>query len=69
MTKCLLLSGEIGFLAEDRRLNVAVTRARRQLSVVCNTTTLQQNTFLKSFVDYMMEHARVVRAEHMDEGW
>jgi len=32
--------GDIGFLREQRRLNVAVTRARRQLVLVGDTTTL-----------------------------
>lgn len=32
--------GDIGFLSEQRRLNVAVTRARRQLVLVGDTTTL-----------------------------
>ncbi|KAF2357088.1 R3H domain [Trinorchestia longiramus] len=61
------VKGEIGFLSEDRRLNVAVTRARRHLSVVCDTRTLEQHQFLKNFVQYMSERARVVRAEHIDE--
>jgi hypothetical protein len=32
--------GDIGFLREQRRLNVAITRARRQLVLVGDTTTL-----------------------------
>ena len=63
-----IVTGEIGFLAEDRRLNVAVTRARRHLSVICNTRTLQQNDFLKTFVSYMSETAKTVRADELDEG-
>ncbi|KAJ8344229.1 hypothetical protein SKAU_G00315580 [Synaphobranchus kaupii] len=51
--------GEVGFLAEDRRLNVAVTRARRHLAVVCDTQTIQQHAFLKSLLDHMTERGEV----------
>lgn len=51
--------GEVGFLAEDRRINVAVTRARRQLTVVCDSQTVRNHDFLKSLVVYMTEHGEV----------
>uniref|UniRef100_A0A673XK70 DNA-binding protein SMUBP-2 n=1 Tax=Salmo trutta TaxID=8032 RepID=A0A673XK70_SALTR len=51
--------GEIGFLAEDRRINVAVTRARRHLALVCDTQTVQTHGFLKTLIDHMTQHGDV----------
>ena len=41
---------EIGFLSEDRRTNVAVTRARRHLAIVGDSETISVNPFLKRMV-------------------
>ncbi|XP_067902110.1 DNA-binding protein SMUBP-2 isoform X2 [Heterodontus francisci] len=61
-------TGEVGFLAEDRRINVAVTRARRHLMVVCDTRTVSTHLFLKSLVDYMTEHGETRTAfEYCDD--
>ncbi|KAG9336347.1 hypothetical protein JZ751_002694 [Albula glossodonta] len=49
----------VGFLAEDRRLNVAVTRARRHLTVVCDSQTIQHHKFLKSLLDHISEQGEV----------
>uniref|UniRef100_A0A9J7X404 DNA-binding protein SMUBP-2 n=1 Tax=Cyprinus carpio carpio TaxID=630221 RepID=A0A9J7X404_CYPCA len=60
--------GEVGFLTEDRRINVAVTRARRQLVVVCDSQTVRKHDFLKSLVDYMSEHGEVRTAfEYLED--
>ncbi|KAH7934787.1 hypothetical protein HPB52_000484 [Rhipicephalus sanguineus] len=52
-------TGAVGFLAEDRRINVAVTRARRHLAVVCDSTTMSRHDFLKSLVDYIGNEGEV----------
>ncbi|KAH6941653.1 hypothetical protein HPB50_021630 [Hyalomma asiaticum] len=52
-------SGTVGFLAEDRRINVAVTRARRHLAVVCDSATMSRHDFLKSLVDYIGDEGEV----------
>ncbi|XP_070687489.1 DNA-binding protein SMUBP-2 isoform X1 [Pempheris klunzingeri] len=60
--------GEVGFLAEDRRINVAVTRARRHIAVVCDTQTVQNHAFLKSLVNHMSEFGEVRTAfEYMKD--
>ncbi|XP_075529454.1 DNA-binding protein SMUBP-2-like isoform X4 [Dermacentor variabilis] len=52
-------TGTVGFLAEDRRINVAVTRARRHLAVVCDSTTMSRHDFLRSLVDYISDEGEV----------
>lgn len=39
---------EIGFLSNERRMNVAVTRAKRLCVLICDSGTVNKNKFLKS---------------------
>jgi superfamily I DNA and/or RNA helicase len=42
----------IGFLAEVRRMNVAMTRARKKLVVIGDSSTLSQSSFYAGFIAY-----------------
>lgn len=44
--------GSIGFLADIRRMNVAMTRARKQLVVIGDSATLCQHPFYAGFMTY-----------------
>ncbi|KAL8698765.1 MAG: hypothetical protein Q9201_006396 [Fulgogasparrea decipioides] len=51
-------AGEVGFLAEERRLNVAMTRAKRHLCVVGDSETVSKGSkFLKEWMRHLEEHA------------
>ena len=44
--------GEIGFLADTRRMNVALTRAKRKLVLIGDSSTLAQNPFFDQLLQY-----------------
>jgi ATP-dependent RNA/DNA helicase IGHMBP2 len=46
------VEGEVGFLADVRRMNVALTRARRKLLVIGDSATLSFEPFYRSMVAY-----------------
>ncbi|BDG09872.1 AAA domain-containing protein [Anaeromyxobacter paludicola] len=48
-------AGEVGFLADVRRMNVAVTRARKKLVVVGDGATVARHPFYEGFVRYAQE--------------
>ena len=53
---------EVGFLSDERRLNVAITRAKKLLCVIGDSDTLASNrstNSLRSFISHLQEHAIV----------
>ncbi|PKA50141.1 Regulator of nonsense transcripts 1 like [Apostasia shenzhenica] len=53
---------EVGFLSDQRRMNVAITRARRQCCLVCDTETASTDSFLRGLVEYFQEHGEYFSA-------
>ena len=52
----------LGFLVEKRRLNVGVTRAKRQLVLICDSSTVCHDEFLGKFISHMRDHGVVEEA-------
>jgi ATP-dependent RNA/DNA helicase IGHMBP2 len=46
--------GEIGFLNDHRRMNVAMTRAKMKLVMVGDSATLGNSTFYSDVIDYLV---------------
>jgi ATP-dependent RNA/DNA helicase IGHMBP2 len=47
---------KIGFLSDIRRMNVAMTRARKKLVVIGDSATLAQDPFYANFITYAEQH-------------
>ncbi|MBC7451709.1 MAG: AAA family ATPase [Cytophagales bacterium] len=47
---------EIGFLRDLRRMNVAITRARKKLIVIGDSSTLSSSDFYSKFQEYVEQH-------------
>ena len=48
--------GDIGFLKDYRRMNVALTRAKEKLFVIGDSATIAADAFYHSFLTYMEQH-------------
>jgi ATP-dependent RNA/DNA helicase IGHMBP2 len=46
-------NGDIGFLKDYRRMNVALTRAKKQLFVIGDSVTLSSDSFYQQFLEFI----------------
>ena len=61
-------TGQVGFLAEPRRLNVAITRAKRHVAVIANVETVAHDPVLQGLVEFLEKHGEMRSAmqyEHL----
>src|SRR6185312_9167525 len=54
--------GEIGFLSDYRRMNVALTRARKKLVVIGDSATLGNHPFYNRFLEYCEAKGKYISA-------
>ncbi len=56
----------MGFLSDVRRMNVAITRARKKLVVVGDSATVSRHPFYEGFVRHVQETGAWVTAWERD---
>jgi superfamily I DNA and/or RNA helicase len=49
-------NAEIGFLKDYRRMNVAITRAKEQLYVIGDSSTIGNDKFYQEFLEYIEKY-------------
>jgi superfamily I DNA and/or RNA helicase len=54
----------LGFLADIRRMNVSLSRARISLIVVGNMRTLNSNTYWKALIDFAIANQSAFNTEY-----
>jgi ATP-dependent RNA/DNA helicase IGHMBP2 len=68
MLLCSNPTGGVGFLADARRMNVAVTRARRHVAIVADSETVSKDAFLGRLITYLEAHGGYESAAEVLEG-
>ena len=58
---------EVGFLSDYRRINVAVTRAKRHVAFVADSDTVTGDPFLKRLIAYVHEHGTIRSAAEYED--
>ncbi len=58
--------GTIGFLSDTRRMNVAMTRARKKLVIIGDSATLSQSGFYNDFIAYVDQNGTYKSAWEYD---
>ena len=59
------LQGQVGFLDDWRRMNVAITRARYALFVFGHAATLRADAHWDSYLGWLAERGCVVSEQHL----
>lgn len=59
-------NGQIGFLSDLRRMNVAITRARMKLIIIGDASTLSRHAFYRKFYEYIQEKGIIIKAESIN---
>ncbi|WP_456477495.1 IGHMBP2 family helicase [Methanopyrus sp.] len=59
--------GEIGFLKDMRRLNVAITRPRRKLICIGDSGTLSSHPTYRRFIEYVKKSGALIKPDELRE--
>ena len=54
---------QVGFLSEYRRMNVAITRARKFIAIIGDSECVSSDIFLKNMIEYFIEYGEIRSAK------